>query len=300
VHPGLFSLIKGGNRAVGEALVQHPLVQAVGFTGFLAGGRALFDLCAGRPVPVPFFGELGSINPMFLLPAALAKRGRVIAEGRAASLTMGAGQFCTNPGLAFMVDGPDVDRFLTAAAEALAMVPAQTTLTDGMAQAFRDGRGRMASAKGVRPVVGGTCTGRMATPQLFQASGDVWFSDHSLAEEVFGPLGLVVRLRDTAEMERVARNLQGQLTCTLQMDAEDQPLARALLPILTRKAGRILANGCPTGVEVADAMVHGGPFPASTNFGHTSVGTLSIRRWLRPVCYQNFPDALLPSDVLPV
>ncbi len=294
--PGTFSLIQGGDRAVGEALVQHPLITAVGFTGSLTGGRALFNLCAARPIPIPFFGELGSVNPMFLLPHALANRGAEIAAGWAASLTMGAGQFCTNPGLAILSDGPAADAFTAAVKTALDAVPAQTMLTDGIASAYRTGRDRIAATPGVRPVLTTSSGNRQASPALFAVTGDDWLAQHALGEEVFGPLGLVILCRDAAQMRDIAQALQGQLTCTLHLDPEDHPTARNLLPILERKAGRILANGFPTGVEVSDAMVHGGPYPASTNFGATSVGTLSIRRWLRPVSYQNLPHELLPSE----
>ena len=294
--PGTFSLIQGGKRDVGEALVQHPLIKAVGFTGSLAGGRALFNLCAARPEPIPFFGELGSVNPMFLLPAALAARGEAIAKGWAGSLTQGAGQFCTNPGIAVVIDGKAADSFVEAAKTALGAVGPQTMLTDGIAEAYRSGRDRIAAGNGVRSVLATTCDLRNATPYLYEVSGSDWLSDHALAEEVFGPLGLIVRVRHATEMQDIARSLQGQLTCTLHLDGADTDLARALMPVIERKAGRILANGFPTGVEVVDAQVHGGPYPASTNFGATSVGTMSIRRWLRPVAYQNMPDALLPPD----
>lgn len=293
---GVFSLVQGGNRDVGEALVQHPVIKAVGFTGSLAGGRALFNLCAARPEPIPFFGELGSVNPMFLLPAALAARGESIARGWAGSLTMGAGQFCTNPGIAVVIDGPDADAFVEATKAAAGAVGPQTMLTDGMAAAFRSGRDRIVAGPNVRAVLATPCEMRTATPQLFEVSGSDWLADHRLAEEVFGPLGLIVRVRHAAEMQDIARSLQGQLTCTLHLDDDDIPLGRSLMPILERKAGRVLANGFPTGVEVVDAQVHGGPYPASTNFGATSVGTMAIRRWLRPVAYQNMPTALLPQD----
>jgi NADP-dependent aldehyde dehydrogenase len=293
---GTFSLVQGGKRDVGEALVQHPHIKAVGFTGSLAGGRALFNLCAQRPEPIPFFGELGSVNPMFLLPAALANRAEAIARGWAGSLTLGAGQFCTNPGIAVVIDGKEADTFVDAAKAAVEAVGPQTMLTDGMAEAFRSGRDRIAAGEGVRAVLTTTCDLRNATPYLFEVSGADWLADHKLAEEVFGPLGLIVRVRHAAEMQDIARSLQGQLTCTLHLDGGDINLGRALMPILERKAGRVLANGFPTGVEVVDAQVHGGPYPASTNFGATSVGTLSIRRWLRPVAYQNMPAALLPED----
>ncbi len=294
---GVFSLIQGGSRKVGEAVVTHPAIRAVGFTGSLAGGRALFNLCAARPDPIPFFGELGSVNPMFLMPAALAARGEAIAKGWAGSLTMGAGQFCTNPGIAVVIDGPEAAAFTAAAKAAVEPTPPQTMLTDGIASAYRQGRDRIAGTAGVREVLTTTCDLRQATPYLFAVSGDDWLANHALGEEVFGPLGLIVTVRDFAQMQAVANSLEGQLTCTLHVDAADHAKAAALMPTLARKAGRVLANGFPTGVEVSEAMVHGGPYPASTNFGATSVGTMSIRRFLRPVSFQNMPEALLPEDL---
>ena len=295
LHPGVFSLIQGGKRDVGTALVQHPLIRAVGFTGSLGGGRALFDLCAQRPDPIPFFGELGSVNPMFILPEAVKARGKAIGEGWAGSLTMGAGQFCTNPGIAVVQEGPEGDAFVSAAAEALKGVATQCMLTDGIADAYRNGKSRFDGRNAVEPVLVTDSEGRNASPNLYQTRVDAYLQDHALGEEVFGPLGLVVRVDGPDDMEKLARGFEGQLTATLHMDDGDTALGARLMPVLERKAGRILVNGFPTGVEVCDAMVHGGPYPASTNFGATSVGTLSIRRFLRPVCYQNMPDALLPE-----
>jgi alpha-ketoglutaric semialdehyde dehydrogenase len=297
IHPGVFSLIQGGKRDVGTALVEHPLIKAVGFTGSLGGGRALFDLCAQRPEPIPFFGELGSVNPMFILPAALAARGAEIGTGWAGALTMGAGQFCTKPGIAVVQSGAEGDAFVQAAAEVLKGVKPQCMLTDGIARAYRSGRDRFDTRKVVRPVLVSDSVGRNAAPNLYQVDAASYLQDHALREEVFGPLGLVVRVEDTAEMEVLARSFQGQLTATLHLDDADTPLARRLLSVLERMAGRLLVNDFPTGVEVADAMVHGGPYPASTNFGATSVGTLSIRRFLRPVCFQNIPENLTPTDI---
>lgn len=297
LHQGVFSFVQGAGHKVGARLVQHPLIQAVGFTGSLAGGRALFDLCATRPDPIPFYGELGSVNPMFLMPAAIAARTDEIASGWAGSLAMGAGQFCTNPGVVVMIGQEQADTFVAAAAKALENVAPQTMLTDGIAIAYTQGQIRMSGADGVEQVVTGNCEGRQAEPGLLRTTAEKWLSDDSLSEEVFGPIGIVVVANDMQEMHAVARGLRGQLTCSLHMDEDDAPDAAALMPILERKAGRLLANGFPTGVEVCDAMVHGGPYPASTNFGATSVGSMAIRRFLRPVCYQNMPAALLPDDL---
>ncbi|MFG1270057.1 aldehyde dehydrogenase (NADP(+)) [Xanthobacter sp. DSM 14520] len=298
LHPGVFALLQSFTVEGGTALVRHPLIKAVGFTGSLGAGRALFDLCAARPEPIPFFGELGSVNPMFLLPAALKARGGALGAGWAGSLSMGVGQFCTNPGIAFAVDGPDTDAFLAATEAGLGQVAPQPMLTDGIAAAFRRGRDHVAQAPAVRCALKADADGRNGAPALFETTGAAFRADSSLAHEVFGPLGILVRVEDEDEMVALAAGLEGQLTATLQMDADDTPLAKRLMPILERKAGRVLANGFPTGVEVCDAMVHGGPYPASTNFGATSVGTMAIRRFLRPVSYQNLPEALLPADLL--
>jgi 2,5-dioxopentanoate dehydrogenase len=297
IDKGVFSLIQGGNRAVGQALVQHELITAVGFTGSIGGGRALFDLCAARTNPIPFYGELGSVNPMFLLPEAIKARGDEIGANWAGSLIMGAGQFCTNPGIAIVIEGAEADVFAAAAKSGLANVEKQAMLTDGIAAAYREGTKRLSGMTNVSELLGTSCDTRHAAPYLFETMGEAWLNNEELGEEVFGPLGIIVRVKDEAQMLEIAQNIRGQLTCTLHMDDGDTAAAGKLLPVLERKAGRILANDFPTGVEVADAMVHGGPYPASTNFGATSVGTLAIRRFLRPVCYQNMPDAILPEDL---
>ena len=297
MHPGVFSLVQGASNDAGAALVTHPLIKAVGFTGSLAGGRALFDLCAGREEPIPFFGELGSINPNFLLPDALVNRGEAIAKGWAGSLIMGVGQFCTNPGIMVTLAGPDADRFVAATAHALEDAKPAAMLTRGIADAYRAGSAAISATQGVKTLVHGACDSRDGAPALYQATGKAFLENPTLAHEVFGPLGIVVMVSDAQEMRAIAERLEGQLTCTLHMDADDVEFAASLMPVLERKAGRLLANGFATGVEVCDAMVHGGPYPASTNFGATSVGTMAIRRFLRPVCYQNIPDALLPDDL---
>ncbi len=294
---GVFSLIHGRNIEVGTALVTHPSIRAVGFTGSLGAGRALFDLCAARPDPIPFFGELGSINPVFVLATAAARRADTIAKDWIASLTLGAGQFCTNPGVVVIVDGEAADRFVDAAAAALQPAPAQSMLTQGIAGSYCTGVAKIRAVEGVRGRVSHDDAQRTATGDLFEVDGDTWLANGGLSEEVFGPAGIVVRARDEDQARAIAAALHGQLTCTLQMDDADIDAAKSLVGTLEHKAGRLLVNGFPTGVEVCDAMVHGGPYPASTNFGATSVGGMAIRRFLRPVCYQNFPLDLLPGDL---
>lgn len=297
-HPGVFSLIQSSTRDVGTALVRHPLIRAVGFTGSLGGGRALFDLCTQRPEPIPFFGELGSVNPMFILPHAAKERSGAIASGWAGSMTMGAGQFCTKPGIVIVEKGAAGDAFVTAAKTALEEVAPQTMLTDGISATFQQGKTRFDNHDAVRNVLENANEGRTVSPNLYETDAKTYQQTHALGEEVFGPLGLVIRVDDTNQMLELAQGFEGQLTMTLQMEDGDTAIAQKLVPILERKAGRLLVNGFPTGVEVADAMIHGGPYPASTNFGATSVGTMAISRFLRPVSYQNFPDALLPADLV--
>jgi len=289
---GVFSFIHDNTTVVGSALVKHPLIKAVGFTGSLRGGRALFDLCAARPEPIPFFGEMGSINPVFLMPAAAKARGAEIGVQWAGSLTMGAGQFCTNPGIVIGLK-ESIGDFISSAQAALNDAAAQPMLTSAIAEAYQLGVNTVTSSAGVEMLVEGGSNGRDASPVMCTTTADTFMSNATLHEEVFGPFGLVVSADNHKQMQALCTKLDGQLTCTLQMDNEDLDAARDLMPYLEQKAGRVLANGFPTGVEVSHAMVHGGPYPASTNFGATSVGTMAIRRFMRPVCYQNIPDELV-------
>lgn len=293
--PGVFSLVQGGRRDVGVALVQHPAIKAVGFTGSQVAGRMLYDLCAARPEPIPFFGELGAVNPVFLLPAAMAARAAETARAWVASLTLGAGQFCTNPGIVILPPEAAAP-FAAAALEAAQAVAPQCMLTGAMARSYAEGASHLAARPGVQVLLGAVAPDRHAAPHLCQTTAAVFLADPALAHEVFGPFGLIVTA-DAAERLAIAEGLAGQLTATLHLETGDHPEAARLLATLEHKAGRVLVNGFPTGVEVADAMVHGGPWPASTNFGATSVGTMAIRRFLRPVCYQDIPVALLPEDL---
>ncbi|KVP72748.1 aldehyde dehydrogenase (NADP(+)) [Burkholderia ubonensis] len=294
---GVFSLVIGAGNAIGEALVAHPAIKAVGFTGSRGGGLALMHVAAQRREPIPVYAEMSSINPSFVLPGALAARGGEIARGFVESLTLGVGQFCTNPGLVVVLDGPHTPAFIDAAAQALGRKGAQTMLTTGIAQAYARGVAQRAAADGVSVVAQGAQTGAQtaAVPALFATTQPAFVSNPRLEDEIFGPTSLIVTCRDIDEMIDLAEHVEGQLTATLHLDPDDYALARRLLPTLERKAGRILANGYPTGVEVAHAMVHGGPFPATSDSRTTSVGTLAIERFLRPVCYQALPQALLPA-----
>lgn len=293
---GVFSLLYGSGREVGIALVCDERIKAVGFTGSRSGGIALCQAAQARREPIPVYAEMSSINPVFLFPAALQARAETLAQGFVASLTQGAGQFCTNPGLIIARQGPDLDRFIASAAQHIWQSPAQTMLTPGIYSAYRSG----IEALGANPHADIAATGTPAEgpnqcqAHLFVSTARDFLGDPSLQAEVFGSASLVVTCEDEREIREVAEHLEGQLTATLHLDDADLDQARALLPVLERKAGRLLVNGWPTGVEVCDAMVHGGPFPATSDPRATSVGTAAIRRFLRPVCYQDFPDSLLP------
>ncbi len=295
---GVFSLLFGEGRKLGEVLVAHPLVKAVGFTGSRQGGLALVRTANARPEPIPVYAEMSSINPVFLLPGALANRAEAIGKAFAESLTLGAGQFCTNPGLVLAIDGPDLDRFVKVAGDALARKPAQTMLTPGIFDAFCSGRSKADAVSGMTKVAEGLPAGELrnaAQAALYVADAEHMLASPELWEEMFGPASIVIRARDVSELLKVAEHMEGQLTATLQIDAIDYVDAQRLMPVLERKVGRILANGFPTGVEVCHAMVHGGPFPSTSNSMFTSVGASAIDRFLRPVCYQDMPDALLPD-----
>lgn len=295
---GVFSLINGA-RAIGEGLVADPRIQAVGFTGSRAGGEALMRIAAARPRPIPVYAEMSAINPVILMPHALAVRGPALAEGFVASLAMGAGQFCTNPGLILAIDGPDLDTFTTRARNVLAALAPQVMLTPGICAAFAEGKDRLAQSPHVTPVAEGIApaTPGQGSAALFTIAGRDLLADPAHLHEMFGAASIIVRCADLAELTAILAALEGQLTATLHIDAGDHEAARDLLPVLERLAGRILANGWPTGVEVTHAMVHGGPYPATSDPRSTSVGTLAIDRFLRPVSYQDIPADLLPASL---
>lgn len=297
LHAGVFSLLFGSGREVGIALVSDPRIKAVGFTGSRSGGLALCKAAQARPEPIPVYAEMSSINPVVLFPGALQARGEALAQGFVASLTQGAGQFCTNPGLVIAHQGPALDLFISAAAERVKSSPAQTMLTPGIFQAYEAGVGSLHELSSAQEAAAGLKgdTPNQCQAHLFVTRARDFIADPALQAEVFGAASLVVQCADDEEIRQVFEHLEGQLTITLQLDDADLEGARALLPILERKAGRLLVNGWPTGVEVCDAMVHGGPFPATSDTRTTSVGTAAILRFLRPVCYQDFPDSLLPS-----
>ena len=295
LHRGVFSLVYGPGAAVGQSLVADPAIQAVGFTGSRAGGLAIVRTAQQRPVPIPVYAEMSSVNPVFVLPGALDGDVESLASAYVASVTGSSGQLCTQPGIVFVPRGEPGDRFAAATARIVDEAAGQAMLTPGIARSWQDG----VSTRSARADVlaqGSTGDGDNApAPIVHSVSSAEFLADDALHEEIFGAASLVVRYDSPEELRSVAERVEGQLTATVQLAERDHDIAAALLPVLERKAGRILVNGWPTGVEVGHAMVHGGPFPATSDSRTTSVGTLAIERFLRPVAYQNVPDALLPA-----
>jgi NADP-dependent aldehyde dehydrogenase len=295
---GTYSHLSGPDNELGRALVEHGAIKAVGFTGSRAGGLALMKLAAGRPEPVPVYAEMSSVNPVILLPQALRARGEAIAAGFVGSLTLGAGQFCTNPGLVLAIAGPELDRFAASVATLLEKTAPGQMLSKGISENYRRGVQVLADHPAVNPVALGLSGGAVeARSAFFRVDAQAFMEHAALGEEVFGPSSLLVACASGTELHSVIATLSGQLTATLQLDAADHAAAADLLPSLETKVGRILVNGWPTGVEVCDAMVHGGPYPATSDPRSTSVGTLAIERFLRPVCYQDMPPDLLPVEL---
>ncbi len=293
---GVFSLLFDASREVGQALVADPRIKAVGFTGSRGGGLALVKIASQRDEPIPVYAEMSSINPVVLLPGALAARAEALGPAFVGSLTLGAGQFCTNPGLVIAIDDPDLETFVASAAKALTAAQPAVMLTPGIHASFERGVEELASHEAVKTVARG-CVGEgvnQAVGALFTTEAEKFEADVALSHEVFGSSSILVRCKDIGEIKTVIANLEGQLTATIQSEASDNDAAAELLPALQAKVGRILFNGWPTGVEVTHAMVHGGPFPSTSDGRSTSVGTLAMARFLRPVCYQDTPDALLP------
>lgn len=291
---GVFNMIYGGT--VGAWLVQHPAIKAVGFTGSLRGGRALCDMAAARPEPIPVFAEMSSVNPLLVLPQALKIRSASIAAELSASVVQGAGQFCTKPGMVIGIRSPEFDAFVSELARQIDSLPTHTMLNAGGLCNYADGLAHLREHPGIRHRAGHPQEGGQAHPQLFEADAELLITrDELLQHEVFGPVVVVVAVADREQLRQALHGLQGQLTATLIAEPDDLNAFADLIPLLELKAGRLLLNGYPTGVEVCEAMVHGGPYPATSDARGTSVGTLSINRFLRPICYQNYPDSALPD-----
>ncbi len=294
---GVFAHIEGGIEE-GVYVVKHPTVKAVGFTGSLVGGKALFDIANKRKVPIPVFAEMGSTNPVFLFENALTLRGSAMATQLADSATLGVGQFCTKPGLMIGVDSPALDGFINNLRNNMAAKTAAPLLHQGIANNFKKGLQNIENqhitefktfAKSDKPIDG--------VPSMGITTGQAFLKNKALHQEVFGPFALVIKCKDKAEMKRVADSLEGQLTSSLMAEPEDIKKNKDLLAIISDKCGRFILNGVPTGVEVTDAMQHGGPYPASTDSRYSSVSVDAVYRWVRPLSYQSFSNDILPNEL---
>ncbi|WP_372637291.1 aldehyde dehydrogenase (NADP(+)) [Fodinibius sp.] len=296
---GTFSMVQGISYDVGTALVTHPLIKAVGFTGSFKGGKALYDAAANRSEPIPVYAEMGSTNPIFLLPGALKEKGGEVAEGLMNSVNLGVGQFCTNPGLVAYEESDDAQVFHRSLAEHFKKAGAGTMLTSGIRSAYKEGLETLLQQEGVQLVASGSGNGSPNTgvPHLLKVDSKHFLGNDDLEEEVFGPSTLTISAEGKADLIEIAQNLQGHLTATLYGTEEDLEAYSDLITVLQRKVGRLIFNGFPTGVEVNHAMIHGGPFPATTDSRTTSVGTSAIDRFARPVCFQDFPDSQLPEEL---
>ena len=292
-----FSLLQSSRNEIAAALVRHPSTKAVGFTGSLRAGRALFDVAASRPDPIPVYAEMGSVNPVFVLPRALSERGDAIAEGLKSSVTLGVGQFCTNPGLTIGIDDERLERFVRRTEGLFREAGSGAMLYPAILQSYNAGVQRMSATIGTSVRPSSEEDELRARPAMFATDARTFMRHRELGEEVFGPSTLVVRCGSREEMEAVARHLEGQLTATIHGTPEDLAEYAALVSILENKAGRLVFNGFPTGVEVCASMQHGGPYPATTDARSTSVGTAAIYRFVRPICYQNFPQSALPVEL---
>lgn len=297
---GVFSLIQSTRNDIAAALVRHPLTKAVGFTGSLLAGRALFDAAATRPDPIPVYAEMGSVNPMFVLPGALSERADALAEGTKNSVTLGVGQFCTCPGLTVGIGDQHFARFVERMEALITNAQPGAMLYPRIFQSYESRVDQLSAIDGVHTVRSSTAAGAKpadARPAMFETDAHTFINHRELREEVFGPSTVVVRCGSREQMEAVARSLEGQLTATIHGTAADLAEYASLVSILEDKAGRLIFNGFPTGVEVCASMQHGGPYPATTDSRTTSVGTAAILRFARPVAYQNFPQAALPPEL---
>jgi 2,5-dioxopentanoate dehydrogenase len=296
---GVFSLVQGTTPDTGLAMVRHPLAQAVGFTGSLRGGRALFDAAAARPNPIPVYAEMGSVNPVFVLPGAMGERGDAIAQGLVQSVTLGVGQFCTNPGVVAGLRGQAMDALVQKASKLIEDAPPGTMLHAGIHHAYADGLKRLLAIDGVQLAARSKAkrAGTQAGAAVCVADAEALLKHDELTEEVFGPCTVIIAADSPQQLEDVARRMQGQLTATIHGNEADLTEYADLVYILRRRVGRLLFNGFPTGVEVCPSMHHGGPYPATTDSRITSVGTAASTRVARPICYQGFPQAALPPEL---
>ena len=296
---GVFSHLNSNGFEVGRALISHPLIKAVGFTGSYAGGKALYDLASKRKEPIPVFAEMGSVNPVVILPSALKEKRESWAKAYAHSIALGAGQFCTNPGLILALENEYLDDFCSKLAGQLKEIQASCMLHPAIESKFSRDKDALLKEDNVNQIyqADDQIKANFARQTLATVRGSDFLKNTRLHHEVFGPFSLVVRCEHKKELAAILKILEGQLTGTILADEDDLSLNHELISLLSDKVGRIIFNSVPTGVEVCHAMVHGGPFPASTDSRFTSVGTGAIQRWVRPVCYQNWPDRLLPDEL---
>jgi NADP-dependent aldehyde dehydrogenase len=295
---GTFALLFGSGAQVGSALVKNSRVKAVGFTGSLSAGKALMDMAAARPEPIPCFMEMSSVNPLYVLPEALRTRGAEIGNGLFGSFTMGVGQFCTKPGLVFLPQNANADALVAEMTARVEKAAPAAMLTAGICRSYKAGVGERQGPGAVKLLAQGEAGGgAQVFAALFEVSGGELLREPELAKEIFGPSTLIVRYKDRQELMALTRSLEGQLTATLHGTDADIAEYGDLIGLLERKAGRLIVNGFPTGVEVCHAMVHGGPYPATSDSRNTSVGSQAIYRFARPVCYQDFPQAALPEEL---
>lgn len=296
---GVFSMVHGISHEVGLAIVRHPKIKAVGFTGSFGGGKALFDEANKRPEPIPVYAEMGSTNPVFILPGALKERKESMAEELAGSVSLGVGQFCTNPGLVFHQESDDAASFQSALSEQMKNVGAGVMLNEGIQKNYLSGLEKLSEIEGVQVLAKGKDdeNGYRGSAALLRASASVYFKNQDVEEEVFGPSTVLISSSGKEQMIQAARRLRGHLTATIHGTDEDLAEYSELIEVLEQKVGRLIFNGYPTGVRVCHAMIHGGPFPATTDSRSTSVGTTAIRRFARPVCYQDFPNITLPDEL---
>ncbi len=298
---GVFSMVHGASHAVGQVLVGHEAIQAVGFTGSFAAGRALFDLAGRRKQPIPVYAEMGSSNPVFVLPGALQERGAQIAEGLVGSVTLGGGQFCTNPGLTILIEDAAARHFNEQAAALVAAAPACTMVHSNIKAGYEAAIAEISGIDRLETVAQATAEGPLgatdAKTRLLRTDAKTYLQNSRLGEEIYGPCTLLVACEDRDQLLAVAQSLGGHLTATVHGSAQDLAAYEDLVEVLQRKVGRLIFNGYPTGVEVSPAMQHGGPFPATTDSRSTSVGTAAIQRFARPLCWQDFPSAALPPEL---
>ncbi|MEO5944085.1 MAG: aldehyde dehydrogenase (NADP(+)) [Ferruginibacter sp.] len=294
---GVFSLLFGDGKDVGIQLVIHPQIKAVGFTGSFAGGKALFDAAVKRENPIPVYAEMGSTNPVFILPEALKEKADAIAAGFSGSVTLGVGQFCTNPGM--LIYEKETTNFSEKIKEAFTKTSGGAMLAANIFKSYESGIAKHNSITGVDEIAKGNKPegSNNAQPVLFKTNSDVLNQHPDLSEEIFGPTSIIVEANSKEDLLDIAKKLSGHLTATVHGTENDLAANTDLLDILEQKVGRIVINGYPTGVEVCSAMVHGGPYPSTTDSRSTSVGTAAIFRFTRPVCFQSLPDKFLPTEL---